>query len=589
IRPRFNTIGVQQPKLAFDLAYAFEPPVFATINDYLVVEISVDGGPFQRLDVDGVDPFDGFYSTEPRLTALTPSDYVYYVLDLPQAADLRIAFRFESDFSGFDQGAFLDNVQVYDASAADSTPRIRTVTNLAEDAFYADLMGETLISGNHLLPAQTVTVSTAQGNIEVPFTALEDNLRVTLPPVAGITATATGAITVTRDNGKVSEPFAFSIQPAPKPRITAINPSPFYLGGTGTRIEIYGEHFRPSQGSRVMVDFGQELVTLTSGYIEEATTKIVIDIPRLKQEPAGAIDFVIKNQVSQLESTAYPLALVSGDGSIVVDDFLIELGGGVGTYDPRLDFYKTYPLQRDQAFTLIWQGTGFTSRSSVNIRVGGKDLVINGKEVALGQAGERKLAFTFEDFFGMQDMLLEIAPMVLDITGEVTAEIRLGNGVPVITTFHLEDPQPPAIYLRDGDFRRIDVDATTSEEIFIFGNNFRGVGTGATDMESITRVYLFPAGMEQLPEDFDPRRLDQSHPDFKLLPAMTRLDINLQPDPEGFQDNDTSMDDLRQVILANTVPVPDPFNSYRILVINPDSGLYTVSTMLDFVTFAKRQ
>jgi hypothetical protein len=157
--------------------------------------------------------------------------------------------------------------------------------------------------------------------------------------------------------------------------------------------------------------------------------------------------------------------------------------------------------------------------------------------------------------------------MVLSATdytaGDVTAEIRIGNGAPVVTTFTIADATAPVIYSRpELDYSSQTLVSTFTENIYIYGDNFRGRGTGHTDYESVTKFFIYPFQVE-----------DPQESDLVELPTMTQFDVSIQP---GIADNPANEDLFFQTIPANTA-VDLEASGYRIRVLNPDSGLYSDS------------
>ena len=261
--------------------------------------------------------------------------------------------------------------------------------------------------------------------------------------------------------------------------------------------------------------------TKSAEFIERTSTRIVLDVSQLKQQVPGGADVFVQNP-SGLSSKAVTIQLVSGDGSAQVSLFQITLEGNLLTYDPANEDYKTFPLQRDQAFTLHWEGSTFSNQlDNINIRVGGKLLVEGGKTVILDPNDEangiKRLDFGFMDSFGTQTMLLQMSPMVVDATGDVTAEIQIGNGSPAVRTFNLLDPNPPKIYSRTDDWKSQKLSINESASFRIYGDNLRGRGTGATDPESLTAVYLFPVNISNPTEK-----------DLISLPVLSDLSVSLQ-------------------------------------------------------------
>ncbi|MEW6234087.1 MAG: hypothetical protein AB1656_01750 [Candidatus Omnitrophota bacterium] len=140
----FDTTLAENPAISFDIAFSFDIPI-SIIEDFLVVEILKDGETaWQLLDINGdgqivtdrnalgtgvlsTGSFDGLFGlSNPQkgpFDTLTKEDFIHVEANLPATKSLKIALRFQSDASFTAEGAYLDNIQVYDKGAsADSTP-----------------------------------------------------------------------------------------------------------------------------------------------------------------------------------------------------------------------------------------------------------------------------------------------------------------------------------------------------------------------------------------------------------------------------------------------------------------------------------
>ena len=570
----FKTTNTSKPKLVFQIAYSFEPPFSNTLNDYLVVEASENGAAYHRLKISVDNTYNAFYSAEPIDWALEKSNFKYVEIDLPKCDRLMLSFRFESDSSGNAEGAYLDNIQVLDAGASSGKPVIRAVQSVDFAAFYADAMGKAQVKGSDLTPAGKVLFKTGDAEVSVPFEVVNNILTVTLPPLAQVNQETTGTLTVVRDTGEVSNAFTIIILPALIPQITAVSPSPFFLDAPSARLEIIGSDFRipvgNAEGSSVIIDLGSTTLEFKNAadFEERSATRLVVNVPQLKQQTPGAATVFVQNP-SGLRSKAFTLVLTAGDGSVQVNLFNITLESSVITYDPADSVLQNeVQLQRDQAFMVVWEGTNFTDQRNINIRIGGKSLVISGQTEQIGSPDQKKLDFAYTNLFGTQQILLEIAPMVVDVSGAVTAEIQVGNGAPAIKTFKLLDPMPPVIYSREGDWKSQGLSLNADQYVFIFGDNFRGRGTGHTDPEATTTAFLFPAEITNPAEK-----------DLIPLPSMTDLDVVLQ---SGIGDSESNADDLRLYVPQGTITKA---GKYRIRLLNPDSGLFVDSKESEFVTF----
>ncbi len=136
----FDTTAANSPKIAFDIAFAFEEP-YSSIKDYLVVELLRSGETeYELLDINGdgtittdknavgtvleTGTFDGFFDTsnaeDEAGQPLGEEDFIHFEANLPQDTALKIVFRFESDSSVASEGAYIDNLRIYDAEPSES-------------------------------------------------------------------------------------------------------------------------------------------------------------------------------------------------------------------------------------------------------------------------------------------------------------------------------------------------------------------------------------------------------------------------------------------------------------------------------------
>ncbi len=589
-----DTSGAVTPTLSFEAAFSFEEPFF-DVGDFLVVEVLRSGqtawemadlnndgqiitdptvfdanNPTQSLLPGTFDALYGYSNPQNPGGLLTRADFVFVQLNLPKDPALRIAFRFQSNSSIAAEGIYLDNIRVIDASGGTVEPVIRTVTNLAGTAFYVDTESQALIQGTQLSPAKKVFFKSRDGEVELPFTEQAEGLAVVLPRLSNPAQGDTAALRVIRTDEAASAEFSLILNPAPAPVISAISPSPFFLEAAGSVIQILGNHFRPAfegaataGGSSVIITtgVGDPLVfNQPAQFISRTLTGLQFDAAALKTLSPGPVEVRVRNEYSGLESASVILPLQSGTGGIVVEGFRIELGFGLFSYDPATE---VYPLQTDQSFTLLWQMADFTP-AQINIDINGKPFVVNGQ--AVDAAG--KVNASLDALAGIS---LELAPRVLDATGTLTAAVRAGNGSPVERTFTLNDPQPPRLYQRADDWNSQTLSIASDNTLKIVGDNFRGLGTGATDRESVTRSYLIPV------ESTDPEA------DQIALPVIQdTFDYNIAPPI----DEQTGEDVLYQSVPANLFSVPEGgTRQFRLRVENPDSGLSATSAPEVVVTF----
>lgn len=602
-----NTSKAGGPVLSFDAAYLFEnPEENDQIRDFLVVEVKrSDSTTWELLDLNGdgtitndktaFDPtnpqalqkntFDGLFGAsnpQNKLSPLTKADFITIEVRLPSDPALQIAFRFESDSSLSEEGIYLDNVRIYDASSTVVAPSIRQVINQDGTDLYVDTENRITIKGTQLTPAQKVIFTSRDGAVELTFSETADGISATLPRLSNPTQADAATLKVVRTDQTESDLFSIAMKAAPAPEIELLNPSTFFLNASDATIHIQGQNFRPafsgateSGGSIVTIDIGTTepiIYTLPTDFISRSLDEIVIDGSALKSLSPGPVTVSVKNEYSGLESNYENLTLTAGAGELQVDSFTIEIGQGGVSYDPAVE---QFPLQQDQSFTLVWFVQGIVS-DQLNIDLAGIPYVVNGElnEIVLferlkdlgreTESVEGKASLYADELYGT--VTLEFAPMILGATGTITANIRLGTGAPATRTFSLYDPQPPILYERASDWASQEWNTAKSISFSVFGDNFRGLSTFGATGESVTRLQLIP--------------LDGSDP--INLPKMDQYSIYIIPrigDPDY-------VDELAQIIPVSfynfeegqrlLVPAGET-KVFKLRILNPDSGLYTDS------------
>lgn len=591
----FNTTTAQNPVLSFEIAYILDFVPGLTIDDFLVVEIQEDAQSDWRLidlnndgqvvtDRNASDEelgfradgsFDGFYGSsnpdKPANEPITENDFISVEVPLPQTSALRIAFRFESDASFNEEGAYLDNLRVYDkVGDVTPTPDIRQVSNRDGGQIYADTENRILITGSDLEDAQTLIFNSRDGEVELPFTVTTVGIETTLPRLSQPTEVDTATLQVVLSDDLSSEPYSFTINAAPQPVIEDISPEEFFLDASNTTVRIFGQNFRPAfdgatveGGSTVTFDnfVNDPLVfSQASDFVSRSRTELVIQADALKDFEPGPINVQVTNGYSGQESPVANWNLREGSGSsdITVDDFRIALGFGGIVYRPDEEIF---PLQQDNAFTIFWDGDGLTD-ATLNIDIGGIPFVVN-DEIAPGL--NEDLVIFNEDLFGF-GVDLTLAPLVLDIVGDVTTALRVGNADPITHTFNISEPLPPVLYERDSDWSTMTIDDQEGGEIQVIGDNFRGLG----NLETTSRVFLFPADIETPTED--------------QLIELPTIENDFDKDiRKGIADNQQSQDILYQFIPDGTVSTTigweadETEKEFRIRVLNVDSGLFVDS------------
>ncbi len=588
IQQTFDTSKANAPTLSFDAAFLLEIPEFGFISDYLVVEVlragevqweildlNSDGTIVTDLTVyDENNPiallpgvFDGLFgASNPQNTdgPVTKDDFIHIDVALPISEAVKIAFHFESDRSVFKEGIYLDNIQVSDGGGG-TGPVIRSVVNMDGSTFYSDTENRALISGNNLDGMTKAVFTSRDGEVELSLTPSGNNFIVTLPRLSNPADGDTASLVLKGEGDAASGAATILIQGAPKPEIDIISPDPYYQGATKSDIKILGSHFRPAfsgasaeGGTSVLVEIGAEEPLLFTDYKIRNQTTLVFDASELKDQFPGFVEVWVRNEYSGLESDTVSITLLPGAGTgVTVEPLRIGLGYGSGSYEytPPED---VYPLQSDQAFTLLWDSSDFSAnRNSLNIDIAGQPIVVNGQAI-LGE-GEANL---FIDGIGAS---LALASGVLDVTGELTTSIYLANSDPVEHTFTLNDPLPPVLYQRDDDWSTQTLSAADENTIKIYGDNFRGLTTGSTDPEATSQVYLIPID-ENGTLSGDPI----------LLPSIEDIaDVVIQP---LIADSDSGEDILFQVIPANMISVAEGETlTYQLRVVNPGSKLFVDS------------
>lgn len=601
INMQLDTAKASQPTLSFQAAFLLETPE-ESVNDYLVVEVKRSNSTiWEMLDLNGdgtvvTDPtvfdannpqpllpgvFDALFgASNPNHPAspLTQYDFIAVSVRLPSDPGLQIAFRFESNESSNREGIYLDNIRVYDAAGTQNEPVIQRVSPLEGTDFYVDTETPALIRGNNLTPAQKVLFSSRNGEQELSFTENADGIAVVIPRLSNPAQEESASLKVVRTDGAETISFGLFMKAAPVPVIDSISPSPFFLNAADSTLHILGDYFRKSipgvpntGGTSVIIDVGTDtpiLYQADSDFIKRTKTEIVIDGAPLKLLSPGAVSIAVKNEYSGLESTpAMNLMLQSGSGEIQVDALTIEIGTYWYSYNPDIEFY---PLQQDQAFTLIWDAPGIVP-AQINIDLAGIPFVVNGKvnhtvinerlkELGREQESPIGKATLSTDYWGT---LLELSPMILGVTGTITASIRQGNGAPVEKTFALFDPSKPVLYEDLGDWSTQEF--STSDEIAftVYGDHFRGLSTYGADGESITLLQLIPL------DGGDPITLPKMDPLFDLLlisgVGPDNADILNQIIPTSFY---TFAEGLRLL-----VPNGEK-RTFKLRALNPDSGKY---------------
>ncbi len=590
IEQEFDTTQAQEPVLAFEIAYSLTQP-FTSIDDFLVVEIlQQDQDNWSLLDInndgqvvddrgafeDGVmaeGSFDGFFGvSNPNKEVdepLTKEDFQYIEVPLPKVESLRIAFRFESDISMNDEGAYIDDLRVFDkVDSGTAEPQIRQVISLVgdEDTLYVDTENRVQISGRDLRQIQTVLFNSRDGEIELDFTQVDDFLETELPRLSDPSQSEEATLQVITEDDIASEPFTVTMEAAPEPELDQISPSPFYLNTSDTTLRIFGNHFRPAfdgateaEGTVIIVDdFVNEPLVFDDPELFQTRnlTELVVDAAALRDLEPGPVTVYLRNEYSGLESNSADLNLSGGEPpqEYTIEEFLVSLGLGDYEYTPEEEIY---PLQTDMQFSLVWEGEGL-DEVDLNIDVGSEPIVING-ELAPNVDSDR-VEYNVDRFGFAVD--LTFAPLFFDTVGEVTTAVRIGNAEPVIHTFSFSETLPPVLYERDDDWATTTISNQQDEFIKVVGDNFRGLG----QLETTTRVYLIPAEIEEPTED------DL----IELPPIENMIDKIIQP---IISDSLNGEDTLYVTVPAFTVGFEEDQTSrqFRIRVVNPDSGLFVDS------------
>ena len=573
----FNTDCASAPRIEFDIAYDLEPlsnP--GVVRDFLVVEAyTATEDAWAPIDINGdnqviTDPtvvgtgplsqgsFDGVFDTQLDIDnfefQLEKRHFVKVTGVLPKDQVVRIALRFESDNSTSEGlGAFVDNIRIYDA-APSGDPVITAVNPIDGDALYADTENRVTIQGQNLTPLTEVIFNSPSGPKNLLGSVSGGDVTVTLPSLSNPVSAASASLQVTRSDGVQSNIFNITFLAAPKPVITAVEPLAFPLAGVNTFLTITGDFFRPAfegasqtNATVVIARQGSRELTLTDPFDYDVRTRthIEVDAFRLQNFDPGEVQISVLNQLSNLESDPFTINLTS---TIVVDEFIIEVGGlGGHSYEPSLE---SYLLQRDQVFTLVWFGEGFDS-GTLNAAINGATLIANASAPVNIPAASVDVAI------GQFNTTLSISPLLIEPTGTLTAEIWNTGGAKQSFTFEMNGPQPPVLFpdLDGNDWNDQTLSASTTSEIQIVGDNFRGLSIQTITGEQPTRFFLVPVGATG----------------EIALPVITEpFDININP-----LFGTGASDEMTQVVPANLVPATT--QEYQLKALNPDSGLSVTS------------
>ena len=283
----------------------------------------------------------------------------------------------------------------------------------------------------------------------------------------------------------------------------------------------------------------------------------------------GEAQVQVTNTASNLSSNAVTLLVEEGAGAFRIDQFLIDPGFGQ-TYDPS---QVSYPLQRDQTFTLLWQGENLTA-AGMDIYVNEVPFVLNGVAQNIDMVTETlDLALNVIDF----SISLAVAPNRIPGEGNnVTVQVQKDGEVVSDAQFVIEDPLPPTLYEVTGDWSSHEISLTEFDPndllILIYGDNFRGFSTQFVEAEVPSQVLIFPA--------------DAAGPTSENVVPLTPLtifDINILP---GFGEADSTWDTIYQPIdqqqlgidlFQRGIEIPEGGREFRLMVQNPDSGLFSIS------------
>ncbi len=600
-----DTSQAGDPMLSFEAAFIFEEP-FINISDFMVIEVKRSGSDtWEILDInnDGKiitdklafdennpqsllpDTFDGLfaYSNPDNIDGpLTKDDFIPIEVSLPKDAALSIAFRFESDSSINEEGIFIDNIRIFDAdSGTGGAPIIRRVYSQDSSDIYVDTENRIIIQGSRLTPIEKVLFTSRDGaDVELGFSETADGISVTLPRLSNPTQEDNAVLKVVRSDEASSEPFTFRMNAAPTPVIDTVSPSPFFLNASNSTIRILGKNFRPAfsgatdnGGTSVIIDIGLDdpiKFEFPGEFLKRTENELVFDAAQLKTLSPGLVTISVKNEYSGLENDAsnvYNLNLQTGSGDLNVSQFDIELGAGAYLFNPATE---DYPLQQDQAFSLLWTVNGVSS-NQLNIDISGIPFVVNGeinqiviaeRLAELGRVNE-SVEGKANVFVGFSGVTLELSPMILSVTGTITAGIRISNGEPVNSTFALNEPQAPILYEDALDWSSQEWSLSSTIYPFdVYGDNFRGLSTFGAEGESISRLELLPV----------------DGGDAIALPEITST-FDIEIAPLIFVDNEVDKDIIHQEISSGYISIPEgETREYRLRVTNPDSGLFVEST-----------
>lgn len=597
IEQPFFTTGATTPRISFDVAFDLEPAE-TRVRDFLSVYVLRAGSDaFELVDLnrDGeviADPaqtgdgpltsgsFDGIFDTQLDAGefALEPTDFVSIEADLPKDNALRVALVFESDQAiSFFQGAFVDNLRVYDAAAGPGEdPVINAIELVTSDTVYADSRTQLQILGENLQPVSQVVFRSAEGEQDLTFNQAGGVLTALTPRLADPAQAVTATLQVVRSDGAVSNQVSLAVEPAPQPVIESIEPERFPRQGFDTQLTIQGNFFRPAfegdateQGSEVILrQMDQEVVfTEADDFISRSLNQIVVDAEAIQTFPGTQVQVVVRNAYSGLESEPVVIDLVR---TLDVEAFLIEVGGVGGfTYEPATE---TFPLQRDQTVNLLWEGEGFAV-NALNVMVNDATFVVDSEVVEDLQPADPTDQATVAflpptNTSGLQNAILSLSPMILP-AGENTVTISNRDGEVIEHQFTVIEPQAPLLYERDDDFSNQTLSVSAEDNLLVvWGDNFRGLGNGFTQREVASQLFLVPVGGGDaiaLPEP-DPTA------DLGIFPIIA--------------DNPVDADLIELPLPEGLVNVPDGETiDFRVQVLNPQSGLRVTSQPERTVTF----
>lgn len=584
INQQFNTAAASVPRIRFDIAYDLEQIRGSSIRDFLVVETFAEGDDQWRiidLNNDGeiVDDlsetradfreegsFDGVYDTQLDIDGgefvFEKGDFITVEANLPKGENIRIAFRFQSDNTLSDGlGAFIDNLCVIDAGQSGGDPAINSVAPVDGPDFFADTENRVVIEGANLTPLGQVSYTSPLGQQTLDAIEQSGSISVILPRLADPLQNATGTLQVTRADGAVSNTFDVNILAAPQPEISAIDPNVFPLTGFETLLTVDGQFFRPvfdgaddAEGSIIVARQGDQEIQFDNlfNYDERGPERLILDAFSLQSLDPGPVDIVVLNQYSGLESEPVSINLAN---TVEIDRFAIEVGPlGIFVFDPAT---TDYPLQRDQTFTLVWDGFGFGS-NAFNVTINGVTYVENGQAPPVQEPGEPDDGIEDGDvaaLISQTQAIVSFAPMVIDATGQLDVQVWNTGGAPQGFSFDLLDPLPPQLIDEDGDWNDQSLSAAEDNDIRVVGDNFRGLSIFGVNAETVTQVFLVPVG------GGDEIQLPQLQPG-------DLASVSISPEFGGF-----NVDELIEPVAADTITAPTGGAQFGLRVLNPDSGL----------------